>query len=609
MPFSKLLSENFTTVENKAGRNQKAEIPHKAQGNNFLLAIGIDVYQHCPPLRNCVKDVQDFISVLQQRFNFNATYTYTLFNTEATRKNILKTFRDVQVRIQPQDNLVVYFSGHGDTLHQLGYWIPVEAKPGEEDEYISANEIVERLNAISSFHTFLIVDACFSGSLFQTTKNVSIPKRSDEVYRSRWGLTASHSRELALDGTAGDNSPFAECLLMRLRQTPEALSVHDLSNFVINEVRRRTHDTQTPIAQPLPVRGHELGQFVFHLQKDENQDWTAAKQENTLAAYERFLQSFPTGTHADEARGLMGALQDEAAWQQAKAKHTIIAYENYLSAFPQGHYRRQAMDAQRDIEEAEAWQRATRRNAIPAYREFQDNYPNSKHYNEATERIQQLLVRAAITTKEDTPIIIPKPEPKPVVIQPPPSKKTTTYKPYYFAVASFLLLVVVVVWIWSVSNNNGQVADTNTQETTDSITNKQQVDTPKTTPNKPAISDEKEVETPTNTGRTTDPSKQETKTNTPTKQPETKKEETKTPPKTEPKQEGPPPPTIDRARIKKLTTDAIQLLQFEETVEDAKKKLQEVLRLDKNNAFAKDALRLIGFDDIEGAIAVLKKAQ
>lgn len=304
-------------------------------GINYLLVIAIDSYVHCPRLYNCVKDAMEFVQVLHQRYCFDKEHTVQIFNEAATRKNILKSFRDLQRKIQPNDNLVVYFSGHGDNVHQIGYWIPVKAEPGEEDEYINADEITARLNAINSFHTFLIVDACFSGSMFQS-KNAGVPKRSDEIYRSRWGLTASHSRELALDGKAGDNSPFAECLLLKLRQNSEALSTQDLATFVKNEVRARTREQQTPIFQPLLVRGHELGQFVFHLQQDEEADWQTTQQENTIAAYSRFRRKYPNSIHYEEAKQKIKALEEEATWQKALRSNRVSGYEDYRDDYPNG---------------------------------------------------------------------------------------------------------------------------------------------------------------------------------------------------------------------------------------------------------------------------------
>lgn len=41
-------------------------------GNNYLLAISIDQYEHAPPLSNCVRDAQAFIDILTSRYNFVA---------------------------------------------------------------------------------------------------------------------------------------------------------------------------------------------------------------------------------------------------------------------------------------------------------------------------------------------------------------------------------------------------------------------------------------------------------------------------------------------------------------------------------------------------------
>ena len=87
--------------------------------------------------------------------------------------------------------------------------------------------------------------------------------------KSRWGLTASHSREVALDGTPGENSPFAQSLLKIFKGSTADLSIHELSNALIKEVTNDTKDKQTPVFQPLDVKGHELGQYVFYLKEDK----------------------------------------------------------------------------------------------------------------------------------------------------------------------------------------------------------------------------------------------------------------------------------------------------------------------------------------------------
>ncbi len=65
------------------------------RGNNYLIAIAIDKYKHAPPLSNCVRDAEDFIQILTSKYDFEQKkdgqqLIFTLFNEQATRKNILK---------------------------------------------------------------------------------------------------------------------------------------------------------------------------------------------------------------------------------------------------------------------------------------------------------------------------------------------------------------------------------------------------------------------------------------------------------------------------------------------------------------------------------------
>ena len=241
------------------------------KGNNYVLAISIDQYEHAPRLSNCVRDAAAFIDILTSKYDFEPKkeekqLIFHLANEQATRRNIIRKLTDLKKKVTHEDNLIIYFSGHGETEDNTGFWIPVEAHPDEEADFISTEEIKRKLGAINSFHTFLLVDACFSGSLFSTRKSIRAGVASK---KSRWGLTASHSREVALDGTPGENSPFAQSLLKILKGSTADLSIHELSNALIKEVTNDTKDKQTPVFQPLDVKGHELGQYVFYLKEDK----------------------------------------------------------------------------------------------------------------------------------------------------------------------------------------------------------------------------------------------------------------------------------------------------------------------------------------------------
>ena len=235
-------------------------------GKNYLLTIAIDAYRHCPPLYNSVADAQALVRVLNERYDFEAANTITLFNEAATEGNMLHTLRDLVRTLTPADNLVLFFSGHGefDDVLEEGYWIPVDARRGAPEDYLPNSKIRTILNAIKAHHIFLIADSCFSGSLFAQYKQVGVDRL--EAFPSRWGLSSGRN-EIVEDGQPGRHSPFADSLLFHLRENREALGVGALCQAVMEEVS--ANSSQTPLGEPLRVEGHRGGQFFFHLRASE----------------------------------------------------------------------------------------------------------------------------------------------------------------------------------------------------------------------------------------------------------------------------------------------------------------------------------------------------
>ncbi|MCO6490289.1 MAG: caspase family protein [Phaeodactylibacter sp.] len=367
------------------GFDLSGEAGNTPGGKNYLLAIAIDEYAHCPKLNNCVKDAREFIEVLTARYQFEPENAITLFNAEATHPQILAALKKLKGQVGPHDNLVIYFSGHGETEDNIGYWAPVNAHPGQEWGYVSTDDIRRRLDAIDSFHTFVIVDACFSGTLFATYKSAT---PGYENKRSRWGLAASHSRERALDGTAGDNSPFAATLLRQLRGSPGHLPVQDLAAAVIRQVEQATEGRQTPVFKPLNVRGDDSGQYVFRLRANEAADWKACREAGTVGAYRAFLAQYPEGAHAGAARATLAKLEEEAAWAKASEKNAVASYNAYLGRFPAGPHADEAFQRIRQLEDDAGWSESKRIDRAYAYWDYLRRFPGGRNQEQARARIQ-----------------------------------------------------------------------------------------------------------------------------------------------------------------------------------------------------------------------------
>lgn len=249
-------------------------------GKNHLLVIAINDYIHCSKLNNAVRDVDAFIKLMTTRYHFDLAHVISLKDSQATKKNIERAFDRLIDQVEKNDNLVVYFSGHG-RFHKSrgGFWIPVEAGPTDKDwvDYISNDLIKTYLARIKSFHTFLIADSCFSGAFFaEIGKEKNLINRVD-TEPSRWALT-SGKKEVVSDGKAGANSPFATALLSVLEKAAAPPSVMQICTLVMEKVA--ANEFQTPMGSALAVPGHQGGQMVLHFRnKEEN----VVKQETKKA--------------------------------------------------------------------------------------------------------------------------------------------------------------------------------------------------------------------------------------------------------------------------------------------------------------------------------------
>ncbi len=228
-------------------------------GKNYIVLIGINQYDYWNTLHNAVRDCNDLAGILTSQYRFEQENVITLFNQQATRENILELFESLQDRVGPNDNLIIYYAGHGyyDTSAGLGFWVPADARLNKVPDFIGNSTIHDYLATINSHHTLLIADACYAGSLFARSRGII-----NEANRSRWAFT-SGDIEKVWDGQPGENSPFARHLIRFLQSnTDPQLRANELIEAVSMVVQRNT--SQNPRGDALMNVGDEGGVMILH---------------------------------------------------------------------------------------------------------------------------------------------------------------------------------------------------------------------------------------------------------------------------------------------------------------------------------------------------------
>ncbi len=234
------------------------------ESQNHMLLISIDKYTNWSPLNNAVSDGNKLTKILEDKYGFDSSNVIEVKNENADRQGIINGFKELISKAGPNDNVIIYYSGHGYFDAQLGegYWIPVDAQKGQDGDYLPNSFMMQLMKKVNSKHIFLVADACFSGSLF----NNSNRGYTDNVgsYKSRWGL-ASGRLEYVSDGNSGESSPFNKYLTEYLEKNDkEEFSVSELVQFVKINVANVTK--QAPVGNPLGGLGDEGGEFIFKLE-------------------------------------------------------------------------------------------------------------------------------------------------------------------------------------------------------------------------------------------------------------------------------------------------------------------------------------------------------
>ena len=119
-------------------------------------------------------------------------------------------------------------------------------------------------------------------------------------------------------------------------------------------------------------------------------DWTDATAQNTVAAYQFFLNKHAGDSHAADARQRLAALQDDSTWKTAQNGNSVDSYQQYLQSEPNGAHAQAARDQITALQRQSAWQTARSQGTATALQAFLQQYPQGPEADQAREKLEAL---------------------------------------------------------------------------------------------------------------------------------------------------------------------------------------------------------------------------
>lgn len=228
--------------------------------HSWALVIGINNYQHLPPLSYAVGDARAVANALRDHLNFPTQRITYLENKEATREAILSAFDEqftaAKGLMSRNDRLIVFFAGHGITRRgkagDVGYIAPVDAEPGAWRTLIAMPDLTDLAAFVPAKHIFFVMDACYSG-LALTRSAPADPQVQRMLMTPAWQvLTAGKADEEVADGGGpyGRNSIFTSYFVEALNgaaSEPNGLiTAHGVMSHVYRKIIADSRSVQTP---------------------------------------------------------------------------------------------------------------------------------------------------------------------------------------------------------------------------------------------------------------------------------------------------------------------------------------------------------------------------
>ncbi len=270
----KLVVVNYQGIESRPDYFKVDYVGEEIVTTNLhILAIGINRYEREDYNLNYAYDdahtfTKKFVDNSTPLFK-NVRNRIELYDEEATRDNILKSFESIISQAKPEDMFVFYYAGHGTIDESAGneyYLVPpnITQLYGDskqlKEKGISATELKMLLSKIKATKQLILMDACHSGAAIDKLQENDAERERAMTQLARSSgvamLTSSNSQQFATEFEVLKHGVFTYSLLDALDGAADTgdkvVSVYEMKLFMERMVPKISKEyggvAQKPVA-------------------------------------------------------------------------------------------------------------------------------------------------------------------------------------------------------------------------------------------------------------------------------------------------------------------------------------------------------------------------
>lgn len=256
-------TNTFTSSANNKDRVESdpvsAEIFSENSDKNsvcHILAVGINQYKNPKMALNYAKpDAESFGKAVDSKGLFKNVELHTLYDTDASRANILKKLDELSSQIHQEDVFIFYYAGHGSMVEDQFFFIPSESArlydlSSLKKEAIEASILQDKFKNIKALKQLIIMDACQSGGSVELLANRGAAEEKAIAQLSRSAgihvMASAGSEQFAAEFAELGHGIFTYLLIKGLEGEADGspkdgkVTIYELKSFLDDQVPELT---------------------------------------------------------------------------------------------------------------------------------------------------------------------------------------------------------------------------------------------------------------------------------------------------------------------------------------------------------------------------------
>ena len=244
------------------------DIPCCGSANNTLFAviIGNEKYDEESDVPYAENDAAMLKEYCQQTLGINNKHIRLV--TNAGYNDIRKAVNWLQQGLDSYDgegSAIFYYAGHGipNEAEKTACLLPTDGSSSDIGSAISLAKLYDRLGRMNARNMTVFLDACFSGSkrdggMMQSSRSVALKVKPDMPQGRLVVFTAAQEDETAYPFKAKQHGMFTYYLLKKLQQSKGEVTLGELADYIIKEVKRQSFDENNRKQTPTVISSQRM---------------------------------------------------------------------------------------------------------------------------------------------------------------------------------------------------------------------------------------------------------------------------------------------------------------------------------------------------------------